>query len=266
MRLSFDLYFRMAVKDWKKMANSTPAYQIVNRTLRFQTKFVIAITLLGLAALIFTRSGYRRDASRHPKSSTDDTYYYDQDYNRTYPLSPPKALSKYGLEFHIGLVADLDLNSRCNRSGGEGDTGKCWLSYFLKGKLMWHPSNNVAAVYWEQKPSILKSSYSLAGRGMELSELITFDGRLLTLDDRTGIVYRIRDHQSEAAAVVPWILLTDGDGNINKGKNDTWLSNEIFRPAMHFSYFAFCVCFCETPQNTKHSLYTFRISFKFRFR
>ncbi len=35
------------------------------------------------------------------------------------------------------------------------------------------------------------------------------------------------------------------------------------RPAIHFSYFAFRKYFRETPQNTKHSLYTFRVSYEF---
>lgn len=43
---------------------------------------------------------------------------------------------------------------------------------------------------------------------MELSELVVFDGRLLTFDDRTGIVYEIVNEQK----MVPWVLLVDGDG------------------------------------------------------
>lgn len=42
---------------------------------------------------------------------------------------------------------------------------------------------------------------------MELSELIVFDGRLLTFDDRTGMVFEIVDDQA-----VPWLLLLDGNG------------------------------------------------------
>jgi hypothetical protein len=36
----------------------------------------------------------------------------------------------------------------------------------------------------------LLGEYNEGGRGLELSELIHFDGRLLTCDDRTGISMR----------------------------------------------------------------------------
>jgi soluble calcium-activated nucleotidase 1 len=37
---------------------------------------------------------------------------------------------------------------------------------------------------------------------MELSELIVFNGGLYTVDDRTGVVYRI-----EGTKVIPWVIL-----------------------------------------------------------
>lgn len=42
---------------------------------------------------------------------------------------------------------------------------------------------------------------------MELSELVVYDGRLLTFDDRTGIVYEIVGDN-----IIPWVLLMDGNG------------------------------------------------------
>lgn len=49
---------------------------------------------------------------------------------------------------------------------------------------------------------------------MELSELRVFNGKLYTFDDRTGIVYQIVDNQR----IIPWVLLTDGDGQSMKGE------------------------------------------------
>ena len=52
---------------------------------------------------------------------------------------------------------------------------------------------------------------------MELSELVTFNGRLLTFDDRTGIVFEIiNDHVS------PWVILTDGETISQKGFKAEW--------------------------------------------
>lgn len=54
---------------------------------------------------------------------------------------------------------------------------------------------------------------------MELSELVTFNGRILTFDDRTGMVYEIVGDK-----VVPWIILMDGDGRSAKGFKSEWAS------------------------------------------
>lgn len=51
-----------------------------------------------------------------------------------------------------------------------------------------------------------------SGRGMELSELVTFNGRLLSFDDRTGIVYTLSGDRA-----LPWTILLDGDGSVSKG-------------------------------------------------
>lgn len=48
---------------------------------------------------------------------------------------------------------------------------------------------------------------------MELSELVAFNGHLYSVDDRTGVVYRIEGNQA-----VPWVILPDGDGSVSKGK------------------------------------------------
>lgn len=48
---------------------------------------------------------------------------------------------------------------------------------------------------------------------MELSELVVFDGKVITVDDRTGVVYKIMGDQ-----VVPWVILSDGNGDVSKGE------------------------------------------------
>lgn len=49
---------------------------------------------------------------------------------------------------------------------------------------------------------------------MELSELVAFNGHLYSVDDRTGVVYRIEGNQA-----VPWVILPDGDGSVSKGQS-----------------------------------------------
>lgn len=59
---------------------------------------------------------------------------------------------------------------------------------------------------------MLKTSLAQGGRAMELSELVVFNGNLLTFDDRTGTIYHIDNKYS-----YPWVLLTDGHGKVSKG-------------------------------------------------
>lgn len=56
---------------------------------------------------------------------------------------------------------------------------------------------------------------------MELSELVTFDGRLLTFDDRTGIIFEIIEH-TDSINVAPWVILTDGETLSAKGFKSEW--------------------------------------------
>lgn len=50
---------------------------------------------------------------------------------------------------------------------------------------------------------------------MELSELVAFNGHLYSVDDRTGVVYRLEGNQA-----VPWVILPDGDGSVSKGQSE----------------------------------------------
>ncbi|ELK38016.1 Soluble calcium-activated nucleotidase 1 [Myotis davidii] len=54
---------------------------------------------------------------------------------------------------------------------------------------------------------------------MELSDLVVFNGKLYSVDDRTGVVYRI-----EGNTPVPWVILSDGDGTVGKGFKAEWLA------------------------------------------
>ena len=58
---------------------------------------------------------------------------------------------------------------------------------------------------------------------MELSDLKMYNGLLLTVDDKTGIVYRWVNVKSvriifrfKGNVVVPWVIFADADGNSEK--------------------------------------------------
>uniref|UniRef100_A0A8V1AH39 Calcium activated nucleotidase 1 n=1 Tax=Gallus gallus TaxID=9031 RepID=A0A8V1AH39_CHICK len=132
-------------------------------------------------------------------------------YNDTYPLSPPQR-NPEGVRYRIGVIADLDTQSR----GSEEHT---WFSYLKKGYLVLSASGDSVTVEWDKEESVLQSHLAEKGRGMELSELVVFNGKLYSVDDRTGVVYQIEGNKA-----VPWVILSDGDGTVGKGFKAEWLA------------------------------------------
>ena len=108
------------------------------------------------------------------------------------------------------MVADLD-----RQSSVSGSKKPTWRSIFKTGNLV--KSGSGYLVSWDTDVE-LTTQLGEAGRGLELSELVTFQGKLLTFDDRTGLVFEIdRQHQC-----VPRYILTEGDGSTPKGQKSEW--------------------------------------------
>ncbi|XP_045670541.1 galectin-3-binding protein-like isoform X2 [Ursus americanus] len=126
-------------------------------------------------------------------------------YNDTYPLSAPQR-TPGGTRYRIAVIADLDTESRAQEEN-------TWFSYLRKGYLTLSDSGDKVAVEWDKGHGVLESHLAEKGRGMELSELIVFNGRLYSVDDRTGVIYQI-----EGTKAVPWVILSDGDGTVGKGR------------------------------------------------
>lgn len=215
----------MSLRDWRQALRTPPTYRVGNGTLRIQTTFVTIIALLGLVVLLILYTTSRRspkfvsysDLYRQryippPLERYEKITNYvvaDEYYNATYPLTPPVSTPS-GLKYRIGIISDLDTNSK---SKLESNT---WISYLKTGHLMWHPNTNTVTLVWDRTdPITFKSTYGLSGRGMELSELVVFNGKLLSFDDRTGLIYEIN---LESNTAIPWVLLVDGNGLTTKGE------------------------------------------------
>lgn len=180
---------------------------------RFRLKWKPIVLVVGSVGLLLVLFMHLSPGMRQPTTgvsfsrgspSYDDTR---QDlwpqYNDTYPLSPPEHTPQ-GTRYRIGVIADLDLNSH----SGE----MTWISYMRRGYLLVSQSGDKVAVEWDADKVALQSHLSEKGRGMELSELVAFNGKLYSVDDRTGVVYNIHGNKA-----VPWVILTDGDGSVAKG-------------------------------------------------
>jgi len=114
--------------------------------------------------------------------------------------------------YRIGLIADLDKDSK------HPTTKNKWRSFYKRGYLSYNSVTQSIVVSFDKDEAIeIDGGYALNGRGMELSELVTFNGHVLTFDDRTGLVFDIVGEK-----VVPWVILMDDDGHSSKGFKSEW--------------------------------------------
>uniref|UniRef100_A0A914H0Q2 Apyrase n=1 Tax=Globodera rostochiensis TaxID=31243 RepID=A0A914H0Q2_GLORO len=128
----------------------------------------------------------------------------------------PQTLPDGRVQYELAVVSDLDQDSKVK---GQDE----WHSFLCRGRLFFHPDGHSVKVEWFDTAAAkhnLSSELSSGGRAMELSDLCVYDGHLLTVDDRTGVVYRMDDFKK----MVPWVLLNDGPGNTIKGFKGEWMT------------------------------------------
>lgn len=172
-----DRNMRGTLRDWRK-ALRTPATYRVGNTVRIQPQFIYFVLLIGGFMLLLCY--YNWWTSSQVNSSHSWTTPL-RPYNVTYPLTLP-IVSGELVTFKISIISDLDTNSK-------NDKPHTYISYFKKGFLSYNKEKQYVTVKWDTQPAtVLSSTYSHKGRGMELSELIFYDGRLLAFDDRSGMV------------------------------------------------------------------------------
>ncbi|XP_066498578.1 soluble calcium-activated nucleotidase 1 [Hoplias malabaricus] len=173
--------------------------------------FVLAVMTLVLLIYLHLSPVRSQPSGRHGWNSNHPEVVGEDQYNDTYPLSPPERTPK-GTRYRIGVIADLDTQSSIQNK-------LTWFSYMRKGHLLVSESGDKVAVEWDTDRVVLESHLAEKGRGMELSELIAFNGKLYSVDDRTGVVYHI-----DGTKAVPWVILPDGDGSVSKGFKAEWLA------------------------------------------
>lgn len=206
------------IRDWRKALRTPPTYRIGNRTFRFH--FHIALMIICFASLILIFLYLKPTShSSYSNSTTNNKWFSNQspligsisNYNYTYPISAP--ITSNGMQtYRIWLIADLDKNSK------DPNKTNNWRSYLKKGYLSYSNAKDTVVVSFDNVQAVeIDGGYSLNGRGMELSELVTFNGKILTFDDRTGLVYELIDDK-----VIPWVLLMDGAGRTAKGFKSEW--------------------------------------------
>jgi soluble calcium-activated nucleotidase 1 len=138
-------------------------------------------------------------------------------------LAPPPKPDSFG----IVIVADLDTKSK-----DESSKKPKFVSYLMHATLKVAPGSASATqkrdaysvTFGEEQK--FSTSMNEAGRGFELSELAWFGGKLLAFDDRTGIVFRLKNFEHVSAAkplqAIPEHIIMEGDGLNGKGQKHEW--------------------------------------------
>lgn len=178
---------------------------------RFRPRWRVILPSVVGAAVLWLLYSHRPAPGRAPAHNWRLDRAPASRYNDTYPLSAPQR-TPGGTRYRIAVIADLDTDSRAPEEN-------TWVSYLRKGYLTLSDSGDKVAVEWDREHGVLVSHLAEKGRGMELSDLIVFNGKLYSVDDRTGVIYQI-----EGTKAVPWVILPDGDGTVEKGFKAEWLA------------------------------------------
>lgn len=136
--------------------------------------------------------------------------------------------------FRFAAVTDMDQLSRVTDS-----KKPLFQSSLLPGTITRDLVTNRYSINFEE-PRTLLSSHNEAGRGMELSELTIYLDRLLSFDDRTGTVFEILNKdKGKESYVVPRFVITEGDGETDKGMKWEWATvkdNDLYMGSMGKEY------------------------------
>ena len=182
------------------------------RMRRFKVVGVVVCSLLIISTGVFALGN---NVCKNEECPATDTNSKTQQMKTRRPQIFTQAHSNTKT-YPIVLVADLDDRSRLE----EGK--EVWQSFLMEGELVWDGAESFQVRL--EDPISIQSDYSRGGRGMELSELVMFNGDLLSVDDRTGIIFKLRRKNNLKWDVIPWIVLTDGGGDERKGLKAEWMT------------------------------------------
>ncbi|CAD5219041.1 unnamed protein product [Bursaphelenchus xylophilus] len=112
----------------------------------------------------------------------------------------------------IMAVADMDEESPSETMEGT------YVSPSVRGFFTYNLNTKQFSIDWQYTYNYT-SRLNYEGRGMELSDLKTFNGYLYSVDDKTGVVFRLTTDKA-----IPWVINPDGDGFDNKTFKTEWMT------------------------------------------
>ena len=207
--------------EWRKKKSGMWTFKLGNCTIEFQKQPVIFsvffIALCTLAYFKLSDGTLKSEFGHHEHDFAHLVPQAKSSYNSTYPLTQP-VITPNGMRYRIAVIADLDTDSKVK------DKENTWESFLKLGYLTWEDKTEAITIDWDGEPLELKSSLATGGRGMELSELVVFNGQLYTVDDRTGVIYKVSKDKKGQYRVIPWVILADGNGEETKGMKCEWMT------------------------------------------
>ena len=221
---------RSSTSDWFRAIRKPPPYRVGSTRLSLKPYFVAMVGGIVILSLLLVTLMIPDNPERAIKRFANyglARYFTQPVYNETYPLSAP-VVTADGVIHRIALITDLDEASKLDPSKDK------WTSYLVLGHLTLGQDHAKASVSFDKEPIALSSTLAQKGRGMELSELIIFDGKLFSCDDRTGMIYHISlssvaasstgGSTTTTAKALPWVFLSDGPGDEAKGFKCEWMA------------------------------------------
>jgi soluble calcium-activated nucleotidase 1 len=121
--------------------------------------------------------------------------------------------------FGLVIVADLDKKSKDTT-----EKKPLYFSFLQHATLKIDPTKDAPqfSIHWGERQRFT-SQMNEAGRGFELSELTWFNGKLLSFDDRTGIVYELKYFDdNKPLQAIPQQIVMEGNGIAGKGQKHEW--------------------------------------------
>uniref|UniRef100_A0A6B2EMQ8 Apyrase n=2 Tax=Phlebotomus kandelakii TaxID=1109342 RepID=A0A6B2EMQ8_9DIPT len=109
----------------------------------------------------------------------------------------------------FAVIADLDRKSI-------KDDQKSFTSIVKYGELKHNGERYTLSLKSENLHYFTRYAYN--GRGAELSELLYFNDKLYTIDDKTGIIFEVK----HGGDLIPWVILSNGPGNQKDGFKAEW--------------------------------------------
>jgi len=220
---------RSSTSDWFRAIRKPPPYRVGSTRLSLKPYFVAMVGGIVILSLLLVTLMIPDNPERAIKRFANyglARYFTQPVYNETYPLwssSSGPVLTADGVIHRVALITDLDEASKLDPSKDK------WTSYLFLGHLTLSRDHAKASVSFDKEPIALSSTLAQKGRGMELSELVIFDGKLYSCDDRTGMIYHISlsvaaSTGATTAKALPWVFLSDGPGDEAKGFKCEWMA------------------------------------------